>query len=97
MDILKYKIHILDAVYFWVLQLAKWLALRGNESTHEEATICHEAHIALYSSRNPPFWLKSACTVCDGNVMKRHKEKMSDTPEIHPFDWNLHVLYVTVM
>jgi hypothetical protein len=84
MHILEYKIHILDAVYFWVLQLAKQLALRGNDvglqSTCKEATICHQAHIALHSSRNLPFWFKSACTVPDGKEMKGHKEKISDTP-----------------
>jgi hypothetical protein len=52
----------------------------GLENTSEEATICHQAHIALHLSRNPPFWLKSACTVPDGKVLKRRKEKMSDSP-----------------
>jgi hypothetical protein len=52
-------IQILDAVYFRVLQLAKWLALRaydvGLQSTCEEGTMCHKAHIALHSSKINPF------------------------------------------
>jgi hypothetical protein len=52
----------------------------GLESaSEEEATICHQAHITLHLSRNPPFWFKSACTVPDGKILKRHREKMSDS------------------
>jgi hypothetical protein len=51
--------HILDAVYSRVLQLAKWLALRaddvGLQSACEEATVCHKAHIASNSSKNQLF------------------------------------------
>ena len=52
-------IQILDAVYFQALQVAKWLALRANDvglqSTCDEATLCHKAHITLHSSKNQPF------------------------------------------
>jgi hypothetical protein len=51
----------------------------GLESDSEEATICHQAHITSHSSRNPPFSLTSACTAPDSKVLKRCKEKMSDT------------------
>jgi hypothetical protein len=34
----------------------------GLQSACDEATLCHKAHIALHSSKNQPFWLKSACT-----------------------------------
>jgi hypothetical protein len=64
------------------LQLAKWLALRANdvglESACGEATICHKAHIALHSSKNQPFSLKSVCMEPDRMEMKRHQDEMSD-------------------
>jgi hypothetical protein len=69
-------IHKLDFCIFLSLAGCQMVDIEsndvGHESAHEEAIICHKAHITSHSSRSPPFWLKSAWTL--GN------KEMSDSP-----------------